>query len=73
MEKTKLIEQFKEVCDKIPYERMGIKGKDGQTLYGDILDWCRDYFNAPKNSELAYMLVGYYYTNKEINYFNMMN
>lgn len=65
----KLKKQFEEACDKIPFNTMGINGKDGQTLYGDVIDWCRDYFNEPKNSMLAYMLVGEYYTRKEMEYY----
>lgn len=66
MVQEELKQRFLEVCDKVPYERMGKNGKDGQTLYGDVMDWCRDYFGSPKNSELAYMLIGYWFTKLEV-------
>ena len=67
MDKTR--KQFNEVVNIIPFDRLGINGRDGQTLYGDVMDWCRDYFNEPKNHELALMLVGDYYTKKEMKYY----
>ena len=57
-----LQEKFEEVKDKVPFSRMGKHGRDGQFLYGDVIDWCRDYFNEPKNGALAFMLIGYWFT-----------
>lgn len=65
----KILNQFNEVVKVIPFDRLGINGRDEQTLYGDVLDWCRDYFNEPKNHVLAMMLVGEYYTQQEMKYY----
>lgn len=61
-----LQQRFNEVRDKVPFDRLS--RSDGQTLYGNVMDWCRDYFNTPKDGILAYMLVGWWYTRKEIEF-----
>lgn len=60
-----LQEKFEEVKDKVPFDRLGKHGRDGQFLYGDVIDWCRDYFGESKDSRLAFMLIGYWFTISE--------
>lgn len=51
-------DKFNEVVDKIPMQRLA--ADKSQTLYGNVIDWCRDYFGGPKDSMLTYMLIGHY-------------
>lgn len=60
----RLLEKFSEVKDVIPIEEMATESNGEQSLLGDILDWCRDRFGAPKDFALAYMLIGYWYSKR---------
>lgn len=57
--------QFDEVKDIIPFEHLGQHGRNKQFMFGDVMDWCRDYFGEPKNPRLAYMLIGYWFVQNE--------
>lgn len=56
------LEKFNSVKDIIPIDSMGINNprvNERQTLYGDVLDWLRDY-GYGKDHDLAVMIIGSY-------------
>lgn len=52
MEERKTLEQkFTEACNEIP---KSFFSKDITSMFENVIDWCRDYFNKPKDPLLAY-------------------
>lgn len=58
-----ILEMYEEVKDRIPVESLAVNTqRTHQSLFGDVLDWLRDYYNKPKASlwGLATYIVGAY-------------
>lgn len=65
--KKKALQVFEEIKKDIPNmcKNWGKNGKDGQLLYGDVLDWIRDthsdiYCNERACALLARLIIGQY-------------
>ena len=56
MDNRKTLEQkFTEACNEIP---KSFFSNDITSMFENVIDWCRDYFNEPKDPLLAYAIIG---------------
>ena len=58
-----MLEMYEEVKGRIPVDVLAANTqKDNQSLFGNVVDWCRDYFNTSTGSVwgLATYIVGVY-------------
>lgn len=56
MDNRKTLKQkFTEACNEIP---KSFFTNDITSMFENVIDWCRDYFNEPKDPLLAYAIIG---------------
>lgn len=59
----KLLKIVDEVKTKIPFDKLAVDSANNkQSLFAEILDWLRDYYNQPKSTffGVATYLLGFY-------------